>query len=143
MVRETGEGKFQNLIVAGRHRLIADEPAAAGGLDTGPNPYDYLSIALGACTAMTLRIYAEHKNLALGRVAVEVRHGKVAADHCADCSEVAQGRSGKIDRFERVIRIEGEIDAGVAGKIAEIAEKCPVHRTLESGSAVVTRVAVE
>jgi uncharacterized OsmC-like protein/alpha-beta hydrolase superfamily lysophospholipase len=143
MVRETGEGKFQNLIVAGRHRLIADEPAAAGGLDTGPNPYDYLSIALGACTAMTLRVYAEHKNLALDRVAVEVRHGKVAADHCADCSAVTQARSAKIDRFERVIRIEGEIDTGVAAKIVEIAEKCPVHRTLESGSAVVTRVAVE
>ncbi len=143
MVRETGEGKFQNLIVAGRHRLIADEPTAAGGLDTGPNPYDYLSIALGACTAMTLRVYAEHKNLALGRVAVEVRHGKVAADHCADCSAVTQARSAKIDRFERVIRIEGEIDTGVAAKIVEIAEKCPVHRTLESGSAVVTRVAVE
>jgi uncharacterized OsmC-like protein len=143
VVRETGEGKFQNLVVAGRHRLIADEPAAAGGLDTGPSPYDYLSIALGACTAMTLRIYAEQKKLALGRVSVEVRHGKVATDHCADCSGVAEGRGGKIDRFERIIRIEGEIDAGLAAKIAEIAGKCPVHRTLESGSAIVTRVAVE
>jgi putative redox protein len=143
LVRKTGEGKFQNLVVAGRHTLIADEPAAAGGLDTGPNPYDYLSIALGACTAMTLRVYAEHKKLALGRVAVEVRHGKVAADHCADCGEVAEGRSGKIDRFEHIIRIEGEIDAGLAAKIVEIAEKCPVHRTLESSPAVVTRVAPE
>jgi putative redox protein len=140
LVRETGEGKFQNLVVAGRHRLIADEPAAAGGLDTGPNPYDYLSIALGACTAITLRVYAEYKKLVLGRVAVEVRHGKVDADHCADCGEVAKGRSGKIDRFERIIRIEGQIDAGLAAKIMEIAEKCPVHRTLESGAAVVTRV---
>src|SRR6516225_8318152 len=68
VVRETGEGKFQNLVIAGRHRLIADEPGALGGLDTGPNPYDYLSIALGACTAMTLRTYAEYKKLALGRV---------------------------------------------------------------------------
>jgi putative redox protein len=143
VVRETGEGKFQNLVVAGRHRLIADEPAAAGGLDTGPNPYDYLSIALGACTAMTLRVYAEHKNLALGRVAVEVRHGKVAADHCADCGDVAEGRNGKIDRFERIIRIEGQIDAGLAAKVAEIADKCPVHRTLESRPAIVTRVAAE
>jgi uncharacterized OsmC-like protein/alpha-beta hydrolase superfamily lysophospholipase len=143
VVRETGEGKFQNLVVAGRHRLIADEPAAVGGLDTGPSPYDYLSIALGACTAMTLRIYAEHKKLALGRVVVEVRHGKVAADHCADCSEVAEGRSGKIDRFERIIRIEGKIDAGLGAKIVEIADKCPVHRTLESSPAVVTRVAAK
>jgi putative redox protein len=143
VVRETGEGKFQNLVVAGRHRLIADEPVAAGGLDTGPNPYDYLSIALGACTAMTLRTYAEYKKLALGRVAVEVRHGKIAADHCTDCGEAAEGRNGKIDRFERIIRIEGEIDAGLAAKVAEIADKCPVHRTLESRPAVVTRVAAE
>jgi uncharacterized OsmC-like protein len=143
VVRETGEGKFQNLVVAGRHRLIADEPAAAGGLDTGPNPYNYLSIALGACTAMTLRVYAEHKKLALGRVVVEVRHGKVAADHCADCSEVAEGRSGKIDRFERIIRIEGKIDAGLGAKIVEIGDKCPVHRTLESSPVVVTRVAAK
>jgi len=143
VVRETGEGKFQNLVVAGRHRLIADEPAAVGGLDTGPNPYDFLSIALGACTAMTLRVYAEHKNLALGRISVEVRHGKVAADHCADCSEAAEGRSGKIDRFERIVRIEGGTDARLAAKIVEIAGKCPVHRTLESSSAVVTRVAEE
>jgi putative redox protein len=143
VVRETGEGKFQNLVIAGRHRLIADEPAAVGGLDTGPNPYDYLSIALGACTAMTLRVYAEHKKLALGRISVEVRHGKVAADHCADCGEVAEGRDGKIDRFERIVRIKGGIDAGLAEKIAEIAGKCPVHRTLESSSAIVTRVAEE
>ena len=143
VVRETGEGKFQNLVIAGRHRLIADEPAAAGGLDTGPNPYDYLSIALGACTAMTLRVYAEHKKLALGRVSVEVRHGKVATDHCVDCSEIAEGRGGKLDRFERIIRIEGQIDAGLAAKIVEIADKCPVHRTLESSPAIVTRVAAK
>ncbi len=143
LIRETGEGKFQNLVTVGRHRLIADEPAAVGGLDTGPNPYDYLSIALGACTAMTLRIYAEHKKLALGRISVEVSHGKVAADHGVDCGEVVEGRSGKIDRFERIIRIEGAVDAGLAAKIVEIAGKCPVHRTLESRSAVVTRVAAE
>jgi uncharacterized OsmC-like protein/alpha/beta superfamily hydrolase len=143
LVRETGEGKFQNLIIAGRHRLIADEPAAVGGLDTGPNPYDYLSIALGACTAMTLRVYAEHKKLALGGVAVEVHHDKADADHCADCSEAADGRSGKIDRFERIIRIDGEIDGELAAQIAQIAEKCPVHRTLTSSAAIVTRVAAQ
>src|SRR6266436_770590 len=118
-----------------------DASYAAGGIATGPNPYDYLSIALGACTAMTLRVYAEHKKLALGRVSVEVRHGKVATDHCVDCSEIAEGRGGKLDRFERIIRIEGQIDAGLAAKIVEIADKCPVHRTLESSPVVVTRVA--
>lgn len=143
LVRETGQGKFQNLVIAGRHRLLADEPVAAGGQDTGPGPYDYLSIALGACTAMTLRLYAEHKKLALGRLSVEVRHGKVAADHCADCGEAIAGRTGKIDRFERIIRVEGELDAALAEKLAEIAGKCPVHRTLEAGSAVVTRLATD
>jgi putative redox protein len=142
VVRETGEGRFQNLVIAGRHRLIADEPAAAGGLDAGPNPYDFLSIALGACTAITLRIYAEHKKLALGSVSVEVSHGKVAAGHCADCGEVAEGRGGRIDRFERTIRIAGGIDGSLEAKIAEIAGKCPVSRTLEQGSAVVTRIAI-
>jgi putative redox protein len=143
VVRETGDGKFQNLVIAGRHRLIADEPVAAGGLDTGPNPYDYLSIALGACTAITLRVYAEYKKLPLGAVSVEVRHGKIAAGHCTDCGEVADGRDGKIDRFERTIRIKGGVDAALEAKITEIAGKCPVSRTLESSSAIVTRVAPE
>ena len=141
LVRETGHGKFQNSIVAGRHRLLADEPIAVGGLDSGPSPYDYLSIALGACTSMTLRIYAEHKQLPLGRITVEVRHGKVAADHCTDCGHVAQGRTGKIDRFERIISVEGGVDPAIADKLVEIAGKCPVHRTLETSSAVVTQLA--
>jgi putative redox protein len=140
LVRETGNGKFQSIVVSGRHRLLADEPASVGGMDSGPSPYDYLAIALGACTAMTLRIYAEHKKLALGRVSVTVGHGKVAADHCEDCGEVAEGREGRIDRFERIVSIEGEVDPALSAKLAEIAGKCPVHRTLEAGSAVVTRI---
>jgi uncharacterized OsmC-like protein/fermentation-respiration switch protein FrsA (DUF1100 family) len=138
LVRETGQGRYQNAIVAGRHNLIADEPIEAGGLDSGPSPYDYLSIALGACTAMTLRIYAEHKKLVLGRVSVAVRHGKVAAQHCSDCGAAAEGREGRIDRFERAISVEGDIDAALHDKLLEIADKCPVHRTLEATSAVVT-----
>ena len=140
VVAETGAGKFQNAIAAGRHRLLADEPASVGGLDSGPSPYDYLAAALGACTSITLRIYAEHKQLALGRVTVSVEHGKVAAEHCEDCGAVAEGRTGKIDRFERVISVEGGVDTALAGKLIEIAGKCPVHRTLEAGAAVVTRV---
>ena len=141
LVRETGQGKFQNLVAAGRHRLLADEPAEVGGLDSGPSPYDYLATALGACTAMTLRVYAEHKKLALGRISVEVKHGKVAAEHCADCGHVAEGREGKIDRFERVISVEGPVDPALGDKLIEIAGKCPVHRTLEGASAVVTTIA--
>lgn len=140
IVRETGLGTYQNSIAIGRHRLLVDEPVAAGGRDSGPSPYDYLSIALGACTSMTLRMYANHKNLALGRVSVAVRHGKTPAEHREDCGAVAEGREVKIDRFERVISVEGELDGALRAKLLEIAGKCPVHRTLEKGSAVVTEV---
>jgi putative redox protein len=138
---ETGAGKFQNAIVAGHHRLLADEPVSAGGLDSGLSPYDYLAAALAACTSMTLRLYADHKRLALGRLTVSVTHGKLPAEHCLDCGEAAEGRTGKIDRFERMINVEGGVDAATAAKLVEIAGKCPVHRTLEARSAVVTKVA--
>ncbi|MGI9520414.1 MAG: bifunctional alpha/beta hydrolase/OsmC family protein [Hyphomicrobiaceae bacterium] len=140
LVTETGLGKFSNVIWIGRHRLLADEPTSVGGLDSGPSPYDYLSIALGTCTAMTLRMYAGFKNLTLGKISVEVVHGKVAAAHCQDCHDVIEGRTGKVDRFERVISISGEIDEDVRDKLVEIAGKCPVHRTLEASSAVITKV---
>ena len=140
LITETGLGKFTNAVTIGRHRLTADEPKSVGGLDAGPSPYDYLSIALGTCTAMTLRMYAGYKNLALGKVSVEVSHGKVAADHCTDCGEAAEGRGGKIDRFERIISADGEVDPEIREKLIEIAGKCPVHRTLESSAAVVTKV---
>jgi uncharacterized OsmC-like protein/pimeloyl-ACP methyl ester carboxylesterase len=140
LIRETGQGRYQNSVAVGRHRLIADEPVTVGGLDSGPSPYDYLSVALGACTAMTLRVYAEHRKLTLGRVSVTIRHGKTTAAHCSDCGAAAEGREGKIDRFERIISVEGELDAALREKLIEIAGKCPVHRTLETASAVVTRV---
>jgi uncharacterized OsmC-like protein/pimeloyl-ACP methyl ester carboxylesterase len=141
VVTETGEGKFQNAITAGHHRLLADEPVAAGGLDSGPSPYDYLAAALGACTSITLRVYVEHKQLALGRLSVSVKHGKLPVEHCEDCGAAAEGRTGKIDRFERVISVEGGVDAAMASKLQDIAGRCPVHRTLEAGSAIVTKVA--
>ena len=140
VVAETGAGKFQNTIAAGRHLLLADEPVSVGGLDSGPSPYDYLAAALAACTSMTLRVYAEHKQLALGPLTVNVRHGKLPAEHCDDCGEAAEGRIGQIDRFERMISVEGGVDAVTAGKLIEIAEKCPVHRTLEARSVVATTV---
>ncbi len=140
MVTETGLGKFSNAVLSGRHRLLADEPKSVGGNDSGPTPYDYMSIALGTCTAMTLRMYASHKKLTLGQISVAVSHGKVAAAHCTDCGEVTEGRSGKIDRFERTISINGEIDPALRDKLSEITGKCPVHRTLEAGAAVITKV---
>ena len=139
VVRETGGGKFQNEVIAGSHRLLADEPSSVGGLDTGPSPYDYLAAALGACTSMTLRMYADRKGLTVGPISVDVRHGKVPAEHCADCGAVAEGRTGRIDRFERVLSIEGVGDPELRAKLLEIADKCPVHRTLEAASAIVTK----
>jgi putative redox protein len=136
-VRETGNGKYQQDVLVDGHHLLADEPASVGGDGTGPSPYDYLSAALGACTAMTLRMYADFKKFELGRVTVDVSHGKVHADDCADCGE---GRTGKIDRFERVISVEGEPSPELRDKLVEIAGKCPVHRTLEAEAVVVTRL---
>ncbi|MEO4044635.1 alpha/beta fold hydrolase [Hoeflea sp. CAU 1731] len=139
-VSETGEGKFQNTVHAGKHRLFADEPESVGGMDSGPSPYDYLSAALGACTSMTLRMYADHKKLDLGRIIVDVSHKKMHAKDCEDCTLQQRENGGKIDRFERVISIEPDIPASLHDKMIEIAGKCPVHRTLESTSHIATRV---
>ncbi|WP_108879512.1 alpha/beta fold hydrolase [Anderseniella sp. Alg231-50] len=136
-VRETRQGKFQQDVLVDDHHLLADEPSSVGGDGTGPSPYDYLSIALGTCTSMTLRMYADFKKLELGRVTVDVSHGKVHADDCKDCGE---GKTGKIDRFERTISVDGEVSPELRGKLEEIAGKCPVHRTLEAEAAVVTKV---
>ena len=139
-VEETGNGLFQNRVQSGRHGLFADEPASVGGDDTGPTPYDFLSIALGACTAMTLRLYARHKKLAVDRIRVDVDHAKVHAKDCLDCAEELSDRPGKIDRFERVIQIEGELDESTRQRMLQIADRCPVHKTLEAGAAVVSRL---
>lgn len=139
-VTETGEGKFQNTVHAGRHRLFADEPESVGGLDSGPTPYDFLSIALGACTSMTLRMYANFKKADLGRISVDVSHAKIHSTDCAECTEDERAGGGKIDRFERVITIDGDVPEAFTGKIEEIAAKCPVHKTLEASAKVKTVV---
>jgi putative redox protein len=143
VVAETTQGPFLNHVVVGRHRLLADEPESVGGFDAGPSPYDLLGAALGACTSMTLRMYADRKGVPLDRVTVEVTHGKVHADDCAECSEnrLLAGRSGMIDRFERVVTVAGDdLTDDHRSKLLEIADKCPVHRTLESASSIVTRL---
>jgi uncharacterized OsmC-like protein/alpha-beta hydrolase superfamily lysophospholipase len=127
-VRETRQGRLQQEITVGTHRFLADEPVAAGGADSGPNPYDILLAALGACTAMTLRLYAERKALPLERVTVKLRHAKIHAADCATC----ETKEGKIDRIERGIVLEGTLDAQARARLLEIADKCPVHRTLTS-----------
>jgi uncharacterized OsmC-like protein/alpha-beta hydrolase superfamily lysophospholipase len=128
LVRETGGGKFQQEIVSGAHRLLADEPVAVGGLDSGLSPYNLLLAALGACTAMTLRLYAEHKKLPLERVTVRLTHNKIHATDCENC----ETKDGMLDRIDRNITLEGALDADQRKRLLEIADKCPVHRTLES-----------
>lgn len=137
-IAETGAGKFQNAVRAGRHRLFADEPQAVGGLDSGPSPYDFLSIALGACTSMTLRMYAERKKLGLGRIAVDVSHTNIHVGDCAECTDEERAGNGRIDRFERRISVDGDLPDELREKLREIADKCPVHRTLEASAKVKT-----
>lgn len=133
-VSENGQGKFSQDITVGPHLFHADEPPAVGGLNTGPTPYQLLSAALGACTTMTLRIYAAHKKIPLERVSVDIRHDKT---HAADCEE-CETRDGKVDSFEREISLEGDLDDATRARLLEIADKCPVHRTLHSEVRVVT-----
>ena len=128
VVRETGQGRFQQEVMIGPHRFLADEPVDVGGLDSGPGPYDLVLAGLGACTAMTLRLYAERKALPLERVTVELSHAKI---HAADC-ESCETKVGMIDRIERVIALAGRLDADQRRRLMEIADKCPVHRTLTS-----------
>jgi uncharacterized OsmC-like protein/pimeloyl-ACP methyl ester carboxylesterase len=127
-VRETRAGKFQQEIMSGPHRFIADEPVSFGGLDSGPGPYDLLLAGLGACTSMTLRLYADNKKLPLERVTVRLSHNKIHATDCANC----ETKEGMIDRIDRNITFEGDLDQATRKRLLEIADKCPVHRTLKS-----------
>jgi uncharacterized OsmC-like protein len=128
VVRETGQGKFQQEVVWGPHRVIADEPTDVGGLDTGLGPYELLLASLGACTAMTLRLYADRKQLPLKRTEVRLRHSRIHAEDCAEC----ETKSGMLDRIERVITLHGDLSVEQRARLMEIADKCPVHRTLTS-----------
>ena len=134
-VAEAGTGRFTNEILAGRHHLLADEPASVGGNDAGPGPYDYLLAALGACTSMTVRMYADRKAWPLKRISVRLRHDKIHAADCADC----ETKVGLVDRIERDISLEGDLSAEQLARLMEIADKCPVHRTLTSEIRIVTR----
>jgi putative redox protein len=137
LVYETGHGKFQQEIVSGRHHLIADEPKDAGGLGSGLGPYDLLLAALGACTAMTIRLYADRKQIPLARAQVRLHHGKIYANDCADC----ETKEGRLDRIECVISLEGDLTAEQRTRLLEVAGKCPVHRTLTSEIDIRTREA--
>ena len=126
---------FAQQIQAGVHRLTADEPVAAGGAGTGPGPYDLLLAALGACTSMTVAMYARRKGWPLQHVAVSLRHFKIYASDCADC----ETKAGTLDRIERDIQFIGPITPEQLSKLLEIADKCPLHRTLTSEISIRTK----
>jgi uncharacterized OsmC-like protein len=135
VVRGRADG-FAQEVRAGRHLLAADEPLAAGGTDAGPNPYDLLLAALDSCTSMTVAMYARRKGWPLESVTVTLRHSKV---HAADC-ESCETKEGMLDRIERDVRLEGALDEAQRARLLEIANKCPVHRTLTSEIDILTRL---
>ncbi len=136
-VAERGTGKFANAVSTARHTILADEPASVGGTDLGLSPYELLQAALGACTTMTLRMYADLKKLPVRRISVDLSHEKVHAEDCVDC----ESASAKIDRIERVLSIEGDLDDAQRERLLEIADRCPVHRTLHGKIEIATRLA--
>ena len=135
-----GTDHYRTDLLAAGHPLVADEPEDAGGTDQGPSPYDLLSAALGACTAMTLRMYADHKEWPLESVEVRLEHGKVhAEDDQRACRD--EDAPDKIDRIERVLAVEGDLTDEQRARLVEIADRCPVHKTLHHGIVSETRLA--
>jgi len=132
----TSQG-FRTTIAAGSHRLLADEPKDAGGEDLGPSPYGLLAAALASCTSMTLQMYARHKQIPLESASVSVRHSKLHAQDCADCETSA----GRIDEFQRELRLTGVLSEEQRQRMLEIADKCPVHRSLLGEMKIRTRLA--
>jgi putative redox protein len=139
IVEDSAAGAFAETVRAGAHALLADEPVASGGNDTGPDPYAYLLTALGTCTAMTLRLYARQKKWPLQKVRVQLKHDKIYAKDCEEC----ETKEGKIDRIERVIEVEGPLDDSQRQRLLQIADHCPVHRTLTSEIRISTRLGTD
>lgn len=136
LVEDNEAGPFATTVRSGAHVLPVDEPAANGGNDTGPDPYGYLLAALGACTAMTLRMYARRKKWPLEKVRVVLKHDKIHATDCATC----ETREGKVDRIDRWIELDGPLSDEQKNRLLEIADRCPVHRTLTSEIVITTRL---
>jgi putative redox protein len=124
----TSEGKFSQTVVVGKHVFRSDEPKKVGGDDAGPGPYDLLLAGLGACTSMTIKMYADRKKWPVEQISVRLRHDRVAAEDCDEC----EGTKGRLDRIRRFIRIEGRLDDAQLARLMEIADRCPVHRTLRN-----------
>ncbi len=136
VIVRTGKSGFRTEVKAGEHVLLADEPEKYGGTDTGPNPYDYLVTALGTCTSMTLRMYADRKKWPLDSITVRLSHSKIHASDCRDC----ESKEGKIDVIEREIDVDGELDDQQRQRLLEIADMCPVHRTLHGEVKVMSKL---
>jgi putative redox protein len=128
VVREGGPGVFDTRVTAGRHEFAADEPVEAGGADAGPSPYEFLLTALGTCTVMTLRLYAQRRGYPLTGVTVELGHDRIHAEDCATCDT----RDGRLDRIRRKVTVDGELTAEQRADLLRVADRCPVHRTLTS-----------
>ena len=135
-VSETGSGHLTQRVRAGRHVLLADEPVEVGGDDAGPGPYDYLLTALGACTSMTMRLYAERKGIAARRIAVRLAHRRLHAQDCADC----ETKEGNIGEITRDIAIDGDVADADRARLLAIADRCPVHATLTHELKIRTRL---
>lgn len=132
----TGASGYRTEIQAGSHALVADEPESAGGTDEGPSPYDLLVSALGSCTSMTLRMYADRKEWPLEGATVRLNHGQIHADDCEECD----GDDRRIDRIEREVELEGDLTDDQRDRLLEIADRCPVHRTLTGEIRIETRL---
>ena len=127
---------FAQVVAVGSHLLAADEPVESGGTDTGPGPYDLLLAALGSCTSMTIALYARHKQWPLAAVRVRLRHARIYATDCEDC----ETKEGMLDQIDCDIELTGALDDVQRSRLLEIANKCPVHRTLTSEIVIRTRL---
>lgn len=135
-VKSSDKGHYAQDIIIGKHLLIGDEPVAVGGNDLGPSPYDYLLAALGTCTSITLRMFADLKGIPLTSVSVKLAHTKIYATDCAEC----ENANSKIDHIQRNIYLSGDLSPEQRHKLLEIANKCPVHRTLSSKMIITTKL---
>jgi putative redox protein len=136
VVSESGQGLFTQQLLDGRHELLADEPQSAGGNDLGPGPYELLLMALGACTSMTVRLYANRKQWPLQRVTVRLKHSRNYPQDCKDC----ESKPVLLDHIDRELEFSGQLSSEQIAKLLEIADKCPVHRTLSQPIGISTRL---
>jgi putative redox protein len=137
VVRVGGPGVFDTRVTAGRHEFLVDEPVSAGGKDAGPSPYELLLAALGSCTAMTVRLYAQRRGYPLTDVTVRLEHSRIHADDCAHC----ETPDGYLDHIQRTVTLIGDLTPAQRTDLLRVADKCPVHKTLHSE--IVVRTAAD